>query len=362
MKHPFWILNSTLLFLLTMVLLFIFFSRQRVPSRQSITVDEYFEPVKRDISQVSLEKIYENDLFNTYRKEFKPIEQPAALTPIPPPPIPQAAYIPEKPAAQFLDPLPITLKGVTIISGDDTKSRAIIEDNNTSTEKTYKVGDKIEDAQLLRIFSNKVVLIRSNGQQEVLYLREKDAQLDPAYALITGWDSVVQKINDTAYHINPASFAQRVPTLGQFIDLIDIITVYKQGKSIGCKVGHLEENSLGLALGLQKGDIILAVNDIPATDTAQRFAIYKSIMNTSINGSIIARIIRNNQEMSITYTLTEPFIPSKGSSTESTMQLLEREQLKIMEEKYKLAPTIQEIRNKEKEMMRQKGMRPHGTH
>ena len=38
-----------------------------------------------------------------------------------------------------------------------------------------------EDAQLIKIFNNKAIFLRANGQQEVLYLRPKDAQLDPTY-------------------------------------------------------------------------------------------------------------------------------------------------------------------------------------
>ena len=56
------------------------------------------------------------------------------------------------------------------IQGIDIRNMKLLPD---------KTGDVIEDAQLMRIFSNKVVLVRSNGQQEVLYLREKDAKTDP---------------------------------------------------------------------------------------------------------------------------------------------------------------------------------------
>lgn len=55
----------------------------------------------------------------------------------------------------------------------------MIADNKTNQEGTFKVGDTVQDAQLIRIFSNKIILLRNNGQQEVLYLREQDAKLIP---------------------------------------------------------------------------------------------------------------------------------------------------------------------------------------
>ena len=360
MRNPFWILNSALLFLLISALFFIFFSRQRVPSRQSIVPSEYVEPITRDISQITIEKIYENDLFDTYKKELPSIAKPDLLSPFPQPPEPQPISIPEKRSIPFLDPLGISLRGIIIISGDDTKNRAIIEDVATNIENTYKVGDKIDDAQLLRIFSNKVVFIRSNGQQEILYLREKDAQLDPSFASITGWEDVVTKIATNKYTVAIEPFIERVPNLGMFIDLLDIITVYKQGKSVGCRIGHLSENSLGLALGLQKGDIVTQVNGIPATDTAKRFAIYKSIITMKPNSTIQATLLRNGQEIKIFYTLVsikEKYKPSGLSQTQSP-EYLEQERARVMKEKYKFAPTMQEIRAREREAMRKQTVGP----
>jgi len=97
------------------------------------------------------------------------------------------------PKPKFLDPLDITLKGIIVLVHNDSKNRAIIADNKTNKELTYKVGSAIEDAQLIRILSNKVIFLRSNGQQEVLYLREKDAELDPVYTIIDNWDGIIQK-------------------------------------------------------------------------------------------------------------------------------------------------------------------------
>ena len=75
------------------------------------------------------------------------------------------------------------------------------------------------------------------------------------------WKEVVQSIGTDNYIINIHEFTHRVQTLGQFIDLLDLTTVYKAGKSTGCRVGQLAPQSLGTALGLVKGDIILKVNE-----------------------------------------------------------------------------------------------------
>ena len=127
------------------------------------------------------------------RKELPHIKQLESTIPFPEPPAQQKIVIPAIIEPEFLDPLQVTLKGIIVVSSNDSKNRAMIQDNKTMQEGTYKVGDLIQDAQLIRIFKNKIIFLRLNGQQEVLYLREQDAKVDPAYSLSHEWDTVVKK-------------------------------------------------------------------------------------------------------------------------------------------------------------------------
>ena len=188
---------------------------------------------------------------------------------------------------------------------DDSKNRAIVSDTTTKQETTYKVGDLLEDAQLIKILNNKIVFLRSNGQQEVLYLRQKDAQLDPSYALISGWKGITQKITDTNYRLNSSEFTNRVTSVAQFIDLLEITTVYKNGKRFGCRIGKISNDSLGTELGLLPDDIILSVNDIPATETDNRLAIYKKIAAMQTKDTIVVHLLRNKADMTLTYTIAQ---------------------------------------------------------
>ena len=302
MKHPVWILNSALLFLLVIAAGFIFFSWQRAPEREDLEPELVAQPVKRNLPRTNIEKIYENDLFGTYHTMLpSEQEQPEMIMPQVPEPAPAKA--PERQTIPFLDPLGITLKGIMTFSVNEAKNRAILEDNKTKDEKLYKVGDKIEDAQLIRIFSNKIIFIRSNGQQEVLYLREKDALTDPSYMSVHGWSDVIEQLNESSFIVNSDLFVTRVQNLGQFIDMLDLTTVYKKGESAGCRIGHLEENSLGLALGLHQGDIILSINDIPATTTSHRFKIYKTLVSLDTHDTIKVLLRRNNRPLNIEYML-----------------------------------------------------------
>ncbi len=352
MRYPLWILNSLLLILTLVVCGVIFFTQVRIPSRENIEPDEYITPIQEDASKINTKKIYEGDLFDTYQKEF-PIAKPeSAVQPIPQPPMPQKVVIPQMPKPKFLDPLDIGLKGIIAFVHNESKNRAIIADNKTKKEKTYQVGDKIDDARLIRIFNNKIIVLRSNGQQEVLYLREQDAKMDPAYSIIDGWDIVAHQTASNSYTINSDEFIKRIKSLGQLIDMLDLSTAYKDGKSIGCRIGKIAPNSLAVQLGLQAGDIITSINDIATITTNDRFEIYKQVTTHAEQEPITVMFRRGQQEVTLHYTLEKQQPPEKKGTLPTTAQ---DDQLKRLQEKYKFAPTVQEIRKQEKRNMMQQG-------
>lgn len=359
MKHPLWIINGTLLVFVLLSCIFILFSRVSIPEREDIEPILYTKIKKKKELDINTAKIYEADLFGTYRPvAISPDQKSDSL--FPEPPQPHAVEIPELPKPRFLEPLDITLRGIFVISTDSSKNRALITDNKTKKESNYKVGDSVGDAQLIRIFGNKIVLLRSNGQQEVLYLREQDAKLDTTYTTAHTWETVIKQLSATAFIVDPDSFAERVQDLAQFIDMLRLITAFKQGKSIGCRIGKLDEKSVGHALGLQAGDIILSIDGIPADTMDNRLKIYKEITSKKMNDSIVVNISRNKQDLSLEYVLKE-LTPDRNAQTPSSFELeriAEEEKIKILKENQQFAPTLQDIRRRERQNMRERGTAP----
>lgn len=362
MRHPFWIVNSTLFVLLVFALCIIYFSQVAVPEREDIEPAMYSALKKEKKVQVNISQIYEADLFGTYQAAMPVAEaqEPKALFAAPPEP--QAAEIPELPKPQFLDPLDITLKGIFMVNTDGSKNRSIISDNKTKKESSFKIGDKVADAQLIRIFGNKIILLRSNGQQEVLYLREQDARLDAGYSTIDEWNYVVKPISENSFIIDPFGFARRVSDLGQFIEMLHLITAYSKGQSIGVRIGNVDEKSVGTALGLQSGDIITQIEGIPARTMQERLDIYTAILNKKENEQVTVSLLRNKEPITFEYVLKE-FVPQEGQKETPQQQyvlqkLEEDEKVKILKQKYEFAPTLQDIRQKERLNMLQKGQAP----
>ncbi len=364
MKHPFWIINACLLLLILLSLGFVFISRPRIPRTKRIRPTKETKISKAVIQKVNLEAIYDNDLFGTYKEPMLDIKKPARAQQMPQPPTPKPIKVPLAASTKFLEPLNITLKGIIIVS-DEEENVAIIENNKTKETKNYISGDKIEDAQLLRIMRNKVMFIRSNGQQETLYVNQYDAELDQMNTSITDFSSMIKKIAANSYQIDPIEFARYSENIAHFIDLINIKTVYAQGRSIGCQVGKIEPKSFASALGLMQTDIITHIEGIPATNTNERFKIYQKLITMNEGDDIKVSIRRKKQPVMLQYVLksftqTTELKPQEGIQkkpfkVQHSQQQIRKEKIKILQEKEKFAPTLHKLQMKEKRDMIRNG-------
>lgn len=354
MNHPIWIINISLLALVLCASLFVPFSRVRIPRATSIETELSPRSKTKQEFDINIKKIYENDLFGTYRKETPVYQEPVYQLELPPAPPAQVPVVPQKPAPTFVEPLDITLKGIVIVADNDEKNRIIINDNKTGRERTFKVGESIDDAQLIRIFNNKIILLRANGQQEVVYLRHQDATKDPAYALLSGWQEVIQPTGPQTFTVNKTLFASRVQTLAQFIDLLNLSTAYKNGNSVGCRIGEIKNESLGFSLGFQTGDIITRINNIDATTTEERLRIYRELLELGTSEPIVVEFMRRGMPGTYTYTLIqeEPTEePAQPTNTVLSPQALQKKKEDILKQKHRFAPSLNDLRAHERQQI-----------
>ena len=353
MKHPFWIINLGLLSLVLTTFAFVYLSTVKIPERFDIEPAP-IAPRKEQKVAVNIKKIYEDDLFETYTKELPRIQSIEKTIPFPTPPAQQKIVIPAVTEPEFLDPLQITLKGIVVVSSNDAKNRAMIQDNKTTQEGTYKVGDFIQDAQLIRIFRNKVILLRLNGQQEILYLREEDAKVDPVYTPAHEWEAVIKPVAVNNYLINPQAFVEQVKSLTECMNLLDATTAYQQGRSIGLRIGPMNKSPFGKLMGLQTGDIILSINSIPAQTIEERLAIYKNVTSLKVGNTIIVKLLRKNREVTLVYTLQDFII--KEEETENVEQKQEtaffmNKKNDAIKQHYALTPTVNKMQQRDRQIM-----------
>lgn len=328
MKQPVWILNSSLLVLFFISQLLLFMIQRVVPRRISISPGKMVVVQEQAVVPVDITRIYgERDLFNTYEAPIVPVRSVVDST-VAPMPAPPKIIIPEVPVEKtptFFAPLDVVLKGVIFVKDDPASCIAIVQLKKTKEERNYQVGDLVEDAQILKILSNRIIIIRSNGQQETLYLREEDAISDFNTEAKSTPKSIVEDSSDGKYTINIDEFTKRVRNLGEFINLLDLTTVYKQGKSFGCRIGKIDKDSLGALLGFAIDDVIVKVDDYYVDDLAHRIQLYDHIVKKHVGDLIEVVLYRGQDMMTIMYGLVDNVSKSIVFTPQHTHQKLMEE-------------------------------------
>ena len=257
---------------------------------------------------ISLDKIYRQDLFDTFSPEEKIAAQQNFVSPIPQ--IKPPAFIPPPPAEKqdFVDPLKISIKGIISASLEE-KSVAMIADE-AGKEKVYHLSDKIHDGQLIKIEKNKIIVLRANGQQEIYVLR-KDELMPPGEKPANKWQYVVKKIDDQNYEIDPSEFTKQIQTMGNLIEELNLSTAYKNSEAIGIKVGEVQPGDIGSVIGLNKNDILLSINEIDTINPKNRIKIYDTITQMENGDEVKLVLQKNNTQQNISYKLTEIERPKK---------------------------------------------------
>jgi hypothetical protein len=338
MKQLVWILNSSLLVLFFISQLFLFMMQRAIPRRISIVPGTIEVVEEKKVADIDISSIYQQDLFGTYEPPVIPVENLMEET-VPTIPQPPRIIVPDVPVEKtptFFAPLDVVLKGVIFVKDDPASCIGIIQLKKTKEERNYRVGDLIEDAQILKILSNRIIIIRSNGQQETLYLREEDAVSDFNTQSKVIPASIVEALSGNKYKVNIDEFSKRVSNLGEFINLLDITTVYKQGKSFGCRIGKIDKDSLGAMLGFVIDDIVVKVDDYFVDDLSNRLSLYDHIIQKHAGDVIEVVVYRGDDVITLSYGLVDTMSQSITFTPQQThqklMEELSKHQAKIQKE------------------------------
>ncbi len=297
-RQQLWVINSGLIVLGLIGLSLALVLKQELPVQTTRRRTTNTTETKAPRIIVNPEKIYQNDLFDTFQAPADPRPTSKNLvTPIPQLNVKPSASPAKNKKVEFIPPLDITLKGI-VISQDAKNSIAMVADQ-TGKEQVYHIGDKINDGQVIKITKNQMIVIRSNGQQETFSLRKNEV-LHPG---ISSWDGAIKKIDPALYHLDPIELTKAITSIGEVIEALDLCGAYNNGTSIGLRVGSLKHHPLGEKLGLMTGDIITKVNDLPTTTPKERIAIYDAIAQLPMGGYIHVSLTRDGKTLELSYLL-----------------------------------------------------------
>jgi general secretion pathway protein C len=166
--------------------------------------------------------------------------------------------------------LSLTLTGI-LSTSDEGLGQAIIS-SNRGQEKTYSVGDPVEnadDAKMHSVFADRVILDRG-GRLETLRLpkdltaatgtRPTAPPLPPAAEQPQG--SLRQVISENATRLT---------------DIVRLAPHVQEGRVVGFRVNPGRDRATFEALGLQSGDIVTDINGTVLDDPSQGLQVFQSL-------------------------------------------------------------------------------------
>jgi type II secretion system protein C len=228
----------------------------------------------------------------------------------------------------MMTPLSITVKGI-ILSHSVNKSIVMVADQ-TNKESIYHVGDKIQDGQIIKITTNKMIVLRSNGQLETFYLR-KPEKLKPGLAL---WEYAIKKIDDATYHVDPAELSKAISSVGELVEALNLSAEYAGDTPVGVRLDTIEHHPLGKHLGLQEGDIITSINSLPTTGTKELIRVYDELSALPLDSRLDVALSRGTEKKTVAYLLKKlrkpsPFEAAANASSNDEDQSGDKELFKL---------------------------------
>jgi general secretion pathway protein C len=190
------------------------------------------------------------------------------------------------PGAQADQDLGFKLVG-TAMTDDPSKNFAIIEIQSTRNQGAYREGDRVGGVLIKRILSGSVVIGTKMGDQmlsmEYGGRSEGDVQSPPEMARLD------RKEVDS--------------TLPEYMELMREIRVrphLEEGQPGGFLIYNIEPGSIFARMGLQNGDVIMAVNGKPVTKTLQAVEFYNALKK---GGTVNLEIKRGESKQELHFVI-----------------------------------------------------------
>jgi type II secretion system protein C len=294
---PLWILNSILFIAHFFTFVFFLFNRDTIEIKIQWQNKKHAEPELIKSQLLDFNFIHKKDIFST----TSPIIEEKKVYTYKPYPLVTIQYAPELPpeiqikntpiiTKNVLPPLQIALHG-TLITENPMNNKVFIENINSKNEREYGIGDTIEDAQIIFINKNKVIFVRSNGQEESIYLNKNFKIEEDASNNILWSDIVYYDDNEGMYYLNTDLFKTKISSFAELIYTIGLTTVLDKNQVIGCKIEKNPSGSLPAILHINNNDIITKINNLDITSADNRMTLINEIQHAAHSKDIFKIII-----------------------------------------------------------------------
>lgn len=186
--------------------------------------------------------------------------------------------------------LNLRLMGVFAAPPNSPWALALLAEGEQSA-RSYRIGDQLPGGARLQHVAADHVLIERHGRLEKLSLQQQsDLALPtsaPRTAPLTDGSAIATRLRQEMLK-RPAALQ----------DLVSATPVVENGQFIGLRLQPGRNRQWFEQLGLQGGDVLVAINGTRLTDAAQSVATFQTLMDAD---TVAVRVLRNGAELELTF-------------------------------------------------------------
>lgn len=205
----------------------------------------------------------------------------------------------------------LRLKGI-VINLDPERSYAILENIRERKQDLYRPGDKIGEAELVKVSPGEV-LIKENGETIKLVIEDsksssrsgrrsskpkRSAKRTPQ-PTATG-NQIARSVGGNNYIVSRELMTRDMSDLYKLMSQINVRPNMKDGKPYGFKITSLRSGSIFKQLGLRNNDVIVQINDVDIRQPEDLMGLYRQVQQLD---TVKMQVFRGNRLIPFTYSL-----------------------------------------------------------
>ena len=193
--------------------------------------------------------------------------------------------------------LDLTLKGI-LARRDGARKLALVAQGE-STEKVYRVGDRIGGAEIAHIEARRVILLH-NGRREALLLETAEPRRGSSFNRRRATEGITM-INERERVVPRNLFDRQMQRLPEVLGQAQAAPYWDHnGLEAGFRIVDIEPDSVFDTLGLLQEDVIVSVNGVSVRNNQEAMAAYQSFKSAD---ALELGLLRDGREVTIDFSI-----------------------------------------------------------
>ncbi len=174
--------------------------------------------------------------------------------------------------------------------GEDNAHAMFVDENGD--ELLLELGDDIQGCDLLRVLQDSAKL-KCNEKEYILFLRSSVGDI----LLQAEYEKSLE--NRATITLSKAEVANYVKEKQRLVSEIGFLPLIEDEQVVGFTLSKIQPDTKAASLGLYNGDVIKAVNDVPASDPE----FLQTVQELSDVPEVTIQVDRNGRMMAYTYII-----------------------------------------------------------